>query len=251
MWELLLVSLFLCLVLKVRYLFACLHSKGLNTQPGCLFVPKASLNVKEEWKPCAYLSCHPSPHCILFPSHFALTCKEKIFLGCREEKADCAAGSLRFYHLDILMENFNSCSSLRAAVKGRGGRKPVAKLGGGEGGGRQSCHCLSWDWLCWLRWVRLKQVLKNIPPWPFSYFHSVVNFAFSPSPLVQLAETPDEVVVSKEWLAQCNLSLYSFYVKLVRLAALYNFTFPNPVVTVFYGPTCDSDWFCVVWGSWK
>ena len=83
------------------------------------------------------------------------------------------------------------------------------------------------------------------------YFHSVVNFAFSPSPLVQLAETPDEVVVSKEWLAQCNLSFYSFYVKLVRLAALYNFTFPNPVVTVFYGPTCDSDWFCVVWGSWK
>ena len=211
MWELLLVSLFLCLVLKVRYLFACLHSKGLNTQPGCLFVPKASLNVEEKWKPCAYLSCHPSPHCILFPSHCALTCKEKIFLGCREEKADCTAGSLRFYHLDIFMENFNSCSSLRAAVKGRGGRKPVAKLGGREGGGRQSCHCLSWDWLRWLRWVRLKQVLKNIPPLTLlplfsKYFHSVVNFAFSPSPLVQLAETPDEVVVSKEWLAQCNLS---------------------------------------------
>ena len=99
----------------------------------------------------------PSADLSHHPLSCALTSIEKIFQGCREEKTDCTAGSLRFYRLNNSLTEI-SWSFLRAAVQGRGGREPVAKLGWGEGGGRQSCHCFSWDWLCWLHWVRVKQV---------------------------------------------------------------------------------------------
>ena len=161
---------------------------------------------------------HPSAYL----SPCTLTNIENTFLGCREEKADCTAGSLRFYRLNNSLTEI-SWSFLRAAVQGRGGREPVAKLGWGEGGGRQSCHCFSWDWLCWLHWVRVKQVryilvsshrISSYLIWPFtpsmrSFSKDFTSFACSPSPLVQLAETPDEVVVSKDWAAQVDLSFYS------------------------------------------
>ena len=48
-------------------------------------------------------SRHPSAYL----SPCTLTNIENTFLGCREEKADCTAGSLRFYHLNnSLRENF-------------------------------------------------------------------------------------------------------------------------------------------------
>ena len=120
------------------------------------------------------------------------------------------------------MEKFTSWSFFRAAVKGRGGRKPVAKLGWGEGGGRKSCHCFSWDRLCWLRWVRVKQVGNILTP----LTHEITSqIACSPSPLVQLAETPDEVVVSKDWRQRASQSFFLFYVKLVRLAAVITSNF--------------------------
>ena len=117
----------------------------------------------------------PSADLSHHPLSCALTSIEKIFQGCREEKADCTAGSLRFYHLNSLKETFNSWSFLRAAIKGRGGRKPVAKLGGREGGGRQSCHCFSWDWLCWLHRVRVKQVRYLLFTAPHATFHFITQ----------------------------------------------------------------------------
>ena len=50
---------------------------------------------------------HPSAYLSHGPSPCTLTDIENTFLGCREEKADCTAGSLRFYHLkNSLRESF-------------------------------------------------------------------------------------------------------------------------------------------------
>ena len=58
------------------------------------------------------------------------------------------------------------------------------------------------------------------------FFHGITSqIACSPSPLVQLAETPDEVVVSKDWRQRASQSFFLFYVKLVRLAAVITSNF--------------------------
>ena len=98
MWGPLLASPSPFLVLKVRYLPVWL--KGTTHHwwhQGCSF----SLLIlpiygrRDSRHPSAYLSpC-------------TLTNIENTFLGCREEKADCTAGSLRFYHLNnSLRESF-------------------------------------------------------------------------------------------------------------------------------------------------
>ena len=64
-----------------------------------------------------------SARVFICPQSQPLCCKEKIFLGCREEKADCTAGSLRFHHLDSFMKNFNSCSFPQSGCQRQGREK--------------------------------------------------------------------------------------------------------------------------------
>ena len=165
---------------------------------------------------------HPSAYL----SPCTLTNIENTFLGCREEKADCTAGSLRFYRLNNSLTEI-SWSFLRAAVQGRGGREPVAKLGWGEGGGRQSCHCFSWDWLCWLHWVRVKQVryiLVSAPHLTIRPLNEIILQRFHKFCLQSVTAGAASWDPGRgcgfQRLSSASRSFFLFYVKLVRLTAI-------------------------------